>query len=256
VTTVPILQKAAGDLGLTFNGVLERPKGQVLKLRPVRIGLADVDGGSVPSGWTRWLLERYEFPFTVIDLQRRDARTLTATYDVLILADDLMPERMPALKPFVEQGGTLVAMGGSTSVATLFGLPVSRAPVLPREKYYVPGSLLRVSVDNTSPLGYGFEKEVDVFFDNSPVFRLDADAAARGVTPVAWFASPTPLRSGWAWGQAYLNGTVAVVDAAMGKGRVLLFGPQVAFRAQSHGTFKFLFNGIYYGSATAVRLTN
>jgi hypothetical protein len=30
---------------------------------------------------------------------------------------------------------------------------------------------------------------------------------------------------------------------------VLVFGPEVTFRAQSHGTFKFLFNGIYYGKA-------
>jgi hypothetical protein len=202
----------------------------------------------------RWLLERYEFPFTVVDPLRFDAAALAASYDVLIFSDDLMPERMPALRPFVEQGGTLVAIGGSTAVASTFGLPVSKAVVLPREKYYVPGSVLRVSVDTSSPLAYGLEKEVDVFFDNSPVFRLDADAVSRGVTPVAWFASPAPLRSGWAWGQAYLNGTVAVVDAAMGKGRVLLFGPQVAFRAQSHGTFKFLFNGIYYGSATPARL--
>ena len=255
-TTAPVLQRASADLGLTFTGVAAAPAGQALKLRPVRIGLADVDGGSVPSGWTRWLLERYEFPFTVVDPRKLDAARLAASYDVLILPDDVMAERMPALKPFVEQGGTVVAIGASTSVAILFGLPVSRMPVLPPEKYYIPGSLLRVSVDNTSPLGYGFEQEVDVFFDNSPVFRLDADAASRGVTPVAWFASPTPLRSGWAWGQSYLNGTVAVIDAAMGKGRVLLFGPQVAFRAQSHGTFKFLFNGIYYGSATPVRLTN
>ena len=59
----------------------------------------------------------------------------------------------------------------------------------------------------------------------------------------------TPLRSGWAWGQHYLDGGVAVVDAPLGRGRVLLFGPEMNFREQSHGTFKFLFNAIYYPKA-------
>jgi hypothetical protein len=101
-------------------------------------------------------------------------------------------------------------------------------------------------VDTTDPLAYGLDKDVDVFFDSSPVFRLDRDAASRGLRPVAWFANATPLRSGWAWGQKYLDEGVAVIDATLGKGRVLLFGPEINFRAQSHGTFKFLFNGIYY----------
>jgi hypothetical protein len=74
------------------------------------------------------------------------------------------------------------------------------------------------------------------------------------VRPVAWFASTTPLRSGWAWGQAYLDAGVAILEAAIGKGKVFLYGPEITFRGQPHGTFKFLFNGIYYGSATPVNL--
>jgi hypothetical protein len=42
---------------------------------------------------------------------------------------------------------------------------------------------------------------------------------------------------------------VAVADAKLGRGRVLIFGPDVNFRAQSHATFKFLFNAIYYSTA-------
>jgi len=87
--------------------------------------------------------------------------------------------------------------------------------------------------------------DTDVFFDNSPVWTLGPDAAARGVKAVAWFDSKTPLRSGWAWGQAYLDGGVIAVDASVGKGRVLLFGADILQRAQPYGTFHFLFNGIY-----------
>jgi hypothetical protein len=247
-STRPILEKAATALGLTFTGVSQPPAAAALQLRPVRIALADNTGGSVPSGWIRWILERYEFSFDVLTPAMLDDGGLRR-YDVLILPDDVMPDRRvgPRLRRWVEDGGTLVAMGRATAVASYFDLPISDPLAgLPPQKYFVPGSVLRVRVDNTLPAAYGFEPEADVFFDNSPVFRLEPGAAARGVRPIAWFATSTPLRSGWAWGQAYLKDAVAALEAPVGRGRVLLFGPEVTFRAQSHGTFKFLFNSIYY----------
>jgi hypothetical protein len=126
--------------------------------------------------------------------------------------------------------------------------------VLSRDKFYVPGSILQVSVDNTRPLAYGMPEKVDVFFDNSPVFRLKPEAVRAGLRPIAWFGSDEPLRSGWAWGQKYLQDGVAAVDASVGKGRLFMFGPEIAFRSQPHGTYKFLFNGIYCGRADWVNL--
>ncbi len=109
-------------------------------------------------------------------------------------------------------------------------------------------------MDNTIPLGFGMPEQVDMFFDNSPTFRLKPEAIAKGVRPVAWFAGASPLRSGWAWGQQYLDAGVAALEAPLGKGKVLLFGPEITFRGQPHASFKLLFNGIYYGSATPVSL--
>ena len=90
--------------------------------------------------------------------------------------------------------------------------------------------------------------------DNSPTFKLGADAASRGVKRIAWYETKTPLRSGWAWGQSYLDGGVAMIEANVGKGKVFLFGPEITQRGQTHGTFKLLFNGIYYGTATPARM--
>jgi hypothetical protein len=118
----------------------------------------------------------------------------------------------------------------------------------------VPGSVLEVTVDNTQPLAYGIGEKLDVFYDNSPVFRLRPEAGIRGSKPVAWFSSDKPLRSGWAWGQEYLQNGIAVIDSAAGKGKLLLFGPEITFRAQPHASFKFLFNGIFYGPAEQVTL--
>jgi len=124
---------------------------------------------------------------------------------------------------------------------------INGAP-LPRTKFYVPGSLLSTAVDATNPYAQGITEHVDMFFDDSPAFALGPQAAAAGVTRLAWYGSKAPLHSGWAWGQPYLYNAAAAVEAKIGKGRVLLFGPEILQRAQPHGTFKFLFNAIQLSS--------
>ena len=114
--------------------------------------------------------------------------------------------------------------------------------------------MLQVHVDNSNPLAFGKNERTDVFFDISPAFRLRTEAALRGVKPVAWFDNDHPLRSGWAWGQKYLQDSAAVIDASVGSGKLFMFGPEILFRAQPHGTFKFLFNGIFYRRAEPVNL--
>jgi hypothetical protein len=90
-TTFPILEKLAADKGLAFEAVASRPAGSTIRLRPVRIGLWDVYGGSMPSGWTRWLLEQFEFPFDVVYAKTLDAGNLANKYDVLIFVDEPFP---------------------------------------------------------------------------------------------------------------------------------------------------------------------
>jgi hypothetical protein len=158
---------------------------------------------------------------------------------------------MPAIRQFIENGGRVVAIGSSANnLARYLALPleshlVESGKPLTQERYFVPRSILRAAVDDAHPLARGMAGEVDVFFNNSPVWKLAPDAAARGVTRIAWFDSPRPLRSGWAWGQEHLKDGVIAVEAAVGKGRVMLFGAEILQRAQPHGTFKFLFNAIY-----------
>ncbi len=298
-STLPELQKLAEGIGLNFEGISAKPLGEALKLKPLRIGLWDRYGGSMPSGWVRFLLEKFEFPFTVVYPATLDAGDLGGKFDVLIFVTGGIPARdsrgpvensfdvtpaaegipaeyrdrlgsvtvaktVPQLRRFLEAGGTVISVGTSTNIAYHVGLPIVNAlteklpdgteRALPREKLYIPGSILQVRVDNTNPLAYGVNEKLDVFFDNSPVFRLKPESALARVKPVAWFDSGKPLRSGWAWGQKYLQDGVAVIDAPVGKGRLLLFGPEITFRAQPHGTFKFLFNGIYYGGAELVSL--
>jgi len=158
---------------------------------------------------------------------------------------------IPQLRSFMENGGTVIAIGGSAAnLAQHLGLPLENHLVeggqpVPRTAFYVPSSVLRARVDTTHPVAAGMKDHTDFFFDNSPVWRLGPDAASRGMRAIAWFDTASPLRSGWAWGQQYLDQGVIAVEARVGQGRALLFGAEVLQRAQPYGTFKLLFNGLY-----------
>ena len=302
-TSTPIVQAGAKDLGVNLDATSGRPDAGATKLAAKRIALWDSQTGSMPSGWTRFLLERFEFPYTIVCGAGFDDSNLRSKYDVIIMpsgaafragggggrggrgggggggggaATPTAPPSDPDLRSlcqvttgtgtgataeanvrkFVEAGGVVVAAGSAAeSIALTLQLPVSdylteRQPGQPEralgsDKFYVPGSIVRVAVDSTAPSAAGSEGHIDVFFNNSPVFRLAPNAASRGIRPVMWFDSASPLRSGWAWGQNYLEGGTTAFEATVGQGRVYAFGPEITFRAQPHGTFKFLFNAIH-----------
>jgi hypothetical protein len=256
----------------------------------MRIGLVDVYGGSMTSGWTRWLFEQLEFPFTVVYPQRLDSGDLNKDFDVLVMTGGVYnsparrgrvmkqpePDEIPAafrswlgsvteaktvpqLNSFVRSGGTLMATGSSSHIVEAMGLPVTDALLettpggqskpIPPTKFYIPGSLLEASIDPVQPLAYGMDKHAIVFFEDSATFKLAP--GTNNVTPIAWYEDANPLRSGWAWGQKVLQGRDAILDISDGAGKVFALGPEVNQRAQSYGTFKLFFNGLYYGPAVA-----
>jgi len=290
----PLLENAAAELGVEVRAVAQKPEGELQAITQKRIGLWDQYGGSMPSGWLRFILEQFEFPYELVFAPMLDAGNLVAKFDVIILPDGAISQRlragggqggfggpggdrqlrdsdlpaefrgrqgristentMPILKEFVSAGGTIVTMGSSSAIGEMLGLGAAnamtetangRAQPLPRDKYYVPGSILQVAVDNSQPLAYGMGDTANVFFNNSPSYKLSEAATANGAKAIAWFDSPNPLKSGWIHGPAYLNGTIAAMDIPQGKGRLCLIGPEPTFRAQPHGTFKLLFNAIY-----------
>lgn len=252
--------------------------------QPLRLGLLDIYGGSMPSGWIRWLLEQFRFDFNVVYPKEIDAGKLIERYDVLILPSRSIPpvgatisqrikeedvpeedrfrlgavgekQAIPRIREFLGAGGRVVALGTGANLAYHLEVPVRNMLTevtpeggrreLPAEKFYIPGSILKVRVDTSLSANAGFGASADVYFEKSPVFAISTDALAGGqVRPLAWYET-APLRSGWAWGQAYLENGVAAFEANVGKGKLLVFGPEITFRAQSHGTFRWLFNQLY-----------
>jgi hypothetical protein len=280
-----LLQKYSKELGINVTGVKSGPSGST-PVTPLRIALWDTYGGSMSSGWTRWLLEQYNFPFKLIYTKEIDGGDLKKNYDVIVFVSGAIPaagkplgrnlqpkaDSIPAeyrqtlgritpdtsishLKKFLHAGGRIVTIGSSTELTYHLGLPVQNALTemnnnqerpLPKEKFYIPGSIIRATVDTTAIAASGLPSTVDVYFDESPVFKIAPDAIAKGnVKPLVWYASDKTLRSGWAWGQSYLKNGVAAFEAPFGAGKLVAFGPEITFRAQTHGTFKFLFNQLY-----------
>ena len=288
VAGTPASIKILGDLGRErgLRTYMAGATDKGIPVKALRIGLFDQYGGSMPAGWARWILEQYEAPFERVFAPRLNAGDIHKDFDVLVFLGGIpgagrggrggggagggrggdpsaIPEEfrgqigsmtvdttMPQLKAFLNDGGRIVAIGSSaTNLALGLGLPIeNQVAGISNDKYYIPGSVLQVAVDTTHPAAAGAHPVQDIFFDNSPVFRLGADAAAKGVRKIAWFAIAEPLRSGWAIGQDYLKDGVEMASAQVGQGTAYFYAPEMTFRAQPEGTYKYIFN-TFYGNA-------
>ena len=289
--TKALIDKAAAENNVQFIAINKKPN-SINKIKKARIALWDTYGGSMPSGWIRFIMEQYHYAFDIIYSKDIDTGNLKLKYDVIVFvggaipalisrtnentarttnnnnSDSLIPaefknrvgritavKSIPQLKIFLEQGGNIVTIGSSTQLAYHLNLSVADAMVevvngeekpLGRDKYYTPGSILRMTVNNNDMAMSGLKRETDIYFDNSPVFKMNPDAVSNAkVKPLAWFGNGKLLRSGWSWGEAYLKNGVTAFEAYVGKGKLVAFGPEITFRAQSQGSFKLLFNQLY-----------
>jgi len=233
--------------------------GLVQKVQPARIGMWDRTSGAIPAGWLRWMLEQFRYDFSLVFQSELEKGDLNDKYDVLVFVGGAIPsaanKTIPQLKQFLENGGKVVTIGSSANLARHLEVPVSDALTelaggtersLPREKYFIPGSVLRVRVAPGVPATWGMDEYADVYFNNNPVFRITSGGYSNcHVEPLMWFDTASPLRSGWAFGQSYLKDGITAFKVNVGQGELYVFGPEIMFRAQAHGTFKMLFNQLY-----------
>ena len=284
-STGPRVQALARELGLDFVGLDEEPNARLQALKRPRVALYKSWVPSMDEGWTRWLLKEYAFP--VDTLHDADVReTDLSHYDAIVLphqsaqrilnghAPGTMPEEFTgglglegalALKKYVEEGGTLVALDAASDFAIAqFGLPLRNAVArLSARQFFIPGSLVRIKIDAAHPLAYGMPEEAAASFVRSRAFdivrlspkgeggRADLPPPPKPpVEVVARYAKNDILMSGWALGEKkYLGGKAAVVRARLGRGEVVLFGFRPQFRGQPRGTYKLFFNALLLAGA-------
>lgn len=266
-----LLDELADSLGLEFIGI-EEPSDEIFEIVKPKIGVYRAWLPNADEGWLRMVLDEYGFDY--VNLYPEDIRAggFHEEIDVLIVPDlnrDIMMDGMKGqgwmdatkyepkytqgigetgnreILSFLEAGGTVITLNRANEYAVKELWAEAELPLegLSDKEFYCPGSLLRVLVDNTHPVGYGFDREETVMFLHSPVFNVKNGDA------VAWYPEADPLISGWVLGEKHLRGHSAVAEIPAGNGVIIMIGFPPHFRNQNRATFKFLFNSIYYGAA-------
>ena len=262
--TAKSLQSIARPFGLRIDGVRGKLPPTTRAVGRVRVGLYKPWGDNADEGWTRWILEQHEFPFTSLSPADVRAGNLRGRFDAIVLPSapspgllqGLQPEEAPppyagglgdegqrALDAFVRAGGTLICLDQSGALAIdLFKLPLKDVAREAGEKLLAPGTIVHVDVDQNDLLSYGLPTRTSGVFVSSAAYDVAPGAALK--TAVR-YAERDLLVSGMLSGADVIQGKPAVVSASVGAGRVVLLGFRVQHRAQSLATFRLLFNAIF-----------
>lgn len=278
------VQQINRDLGMAFTRVNSEPASQTLRIHEPNIGIYKSWVSNIPEGWTRWVLDEYEFA-RVHTLDNEQIRNGDLTpYDIILIPPQnpssifkghepgTMPEPytggigakgVAALESFVQNGGTLLGWdGGSEFIMEYMDLPVrNRLAGIGEEDFFIPGSLLSLKPETGHFLSNGMPEETAAFYvirrgSHSHVFDIIKPAKEEGrtgpapkVEVLARYGENDILLSGWARNaDAHLGGHPAAVRVEKGEGQVVLLGFRAQFRGQPRATFKYLFNTIYASS--------
>ncbi|GAB1446205.1 M14 family metallopeptidase [Flammeovirgaceae bacterium] len=263
-----VMDNGVRDLALNAQ-LTNSSKGVAVK---PRIGLYRPWRPNMDEGWTRWLLECFGFPFDNIGNNDFQSGALRSRFDVIVMAADrpssiingfkkgsvppqyeggLGDAGILGLEEFVRQGGTLVCLNESSDFAIeALHLPVKNVVKgINRKDFFTGGSILEVEVNTQHPVMAGVDVRANVFVGDSPVFTtLDG---FEGQALAKYKSQGSPLMSGYLLGEKYLNGYAASLDVKYGEGHVILHGYRPQWRGQPYGTFKILFNSLYYGGELA-----
>lgn len=275
-----VLAEVAHQTGVDFNALDADTDAASHALTRLRIGMYQrYFGGNMDEGWTRWLLEDFAFPYTSLLDSELQAGNLNDSYDVIILPADSVsrmtgepsggtpsrfrgpgPEAYPpeyrsamgaegvaALESFVKAGGTLLAFAEAGALPIeKFKLPVRNVTAgVSSTEFWSPGSTLRVNVDTDNPLAYGMPAEaLAAFLGNNHAYQVVPTARNERVERIVTFVDRDLLQSGWLLGEQVIANKAAMVAVGHGDGRVVLIGFRAQHRAQTHGTFKLVFNAL------------
>ncbi len=270
-TTPNAVQGIATSVGLQIRADDKPPTAgtrRSLALKAPRLGMYQPWSASMDEGWTRWVIEQHEFPYTSLHNADIKAGRLRDKFDVILFADQqpasiirgsegasvrpeyrggIGDEGIKALKAFVAQGGTLVMLGNACDFAIdQFPLPVKNLKRgLSRDQQFAPGTIMRIQVDTSHPMGAGMDASTYGFYINSPFFALTEGFASQKTSVIVRYPNADLVASGWLKGEDLMTGRAAVVSVDLAAGHIVLFGLRPQHRAQTQATFPLLFNAIY-----------
>lgn len=268
-----LAEQLARDLSLKIQACSAKPAVETYELKAPRIGLYQSWVAVEDEGWTRFVLDEHEFKYRVLHDADIRAGNLASQYEVIILPDHYSLEliinghqkgTMPPdyvgglgahginnLKEFVRQGGTLIFMNSTCNLATNeFKLPVRNVlEKAKKEEFNCVGSILQAEFDLSHPIAFGMQNPQPIVFADSCAFDVFPSFSQKASPRIiAKYPADNLLLSGWIYGEKLIQQKAAIVEAPLEKGRLILLGFPVQFRAQPRGTFKLLFNSIYYST--------
>jgi len=282
--TAALVDKLSKELGISFTSLTAKPSGDVKPLKKVKVGLYKSWDANIDEGWTRWVLEQFEFDLDTLHNTDIRSKDLSA-YSAIIFPSQSpeaiirghMPGTMPepyvggielegvlALNSYVKKGGVMIMFDQACNLAIdQFALPVKNiTDGLPATQFFIPGSIIRMKVNNADPLAFGMKAEAAASYSRSSAFEtVTISRKAEGgdelvkvppplpnVTAVATYASNDLLMSGWALNPNKIKNKGAMMNVVHEKGNVILIGFRPQFRGQSRNTYKLIFNSIYLGA--------
>ncbi|NNF14493.1 MAG: peptidase M14 family protein [Gemmatimonadetes bacterium] len=264
------VREIAESIGVDFEALDSDPSTSIYPVAQQRIGMYQrYYGGNMDEGWTRWLLEDFSFAYTTIMDAEIQSGDLADRWDVIILPNDSRQmmvegpndptgtppayrsgfgqEGLEALDAFVEQGGTLVTLSqaGDLALSDLDVPVVDAVSGVWGNDFWSPGSTLKIHVDTSHPLAYGMpERALATFLAGGQVYETVRGERSSDVHRVATYPERDIMQSGWLLGEARIADMAAMVEVEKGEGSVVMIGFRPQHRAQTHGTYKFLFNAL------------
>ncbi len=281
--TQSAINNLSKELGVSFTGISARPA-NTKAMKKIKLGLYKSWDANIDEGWTRWVLEQFEFDLDTLhnaDIKTKDLSIYTAIIIPSQSPEEILighrPGTMPepyvggiglegtiALNNYVQNGGTLLTFDQACDLAIdEFGLPVENVTRgLSSSTFFIPGSIVRMNVNTNNPLAFGMQSEAAASFSRSRAFEtIVPSRKAEGgnevmkpaprpdVTPITTYASKDLLMSGWGLNaDKYIKNKGAMMNVGHGKGNVILFGFRPQFRGQARNTYKLIFNSIYLGA--------
>ena len=243
------------DLGGAYQGVLQKPK----------VAILSGDGTSSYGVGEVWHLLNFRMgiPVSLLNAKQLSARKLSK-YNTIIVPDgfysNLDSTDIKTLKDWVLNGGTLIAtQTGSRWVVNkkilneklkkggmdTLDIPYEQAPMVTGAQR-IGGSIFEVSLDNTHPIAYGYNKKTPMFRRGDTFFELSTSTAAN----VGRYTK-NPLLSGYISEEKLkeIQNSASIIARRQGDGHVILFADNPSFRAFWYGSNGLLLNAVFFGQA-------
>ncbi len=250
------------DLGSNFFRINKKVKVAML----IGDGVSSYEAGEV---W-HLLDTRVHIPLTKIRLNQFN-RTSLDKYTTLVMVsgsyNQISESGIKKIKDWVGKGNTLITIGSASSwaikkevvkeslVETKNDTIFSRKRYIDAREYSgrerIGGSILKVDLDLTHPLAFGYRDQSIPVYKNNNVFLNKSKSDYSSVA----IYSKNPHIDGYVSKKNMennLKGAASLIVSDSGSGRVVLFADNPNFRGTWYGTNKLFLNAIFFGANISV----